>query len=268
MGEFSLLSLNTFGLPLYLGWGRLRRMAGELNRLPVTAICLQEVAQNAYVSLIQRGLADYPHQLSERHHYAPKGGLALFSRLPFAGQRFEVYQDRGAWHSISSIERAQQKGIQLASYEIENLSVFVLNTHMNANYFGVWHPANRLTQILHHQVQQLNQAIQFLPEEALVLVCGDLNFPRSSFLYEELIAHNNLLDPLAGDPRSSYRPFPLAPAKWNTSLDYVLARRPAGISFQVQADLVPIEDTSKQHPVQRFLTDHNALVLRVHWDSN
>jgi endonuclease/exonuclease/phosphatase family metal-dependent hydrolase len=267
MGEFSLLSLNTFGLPLYMGWGRLRRMARELNRLPATAICLQEVQQNAYVALLQRGLPDYPHHLFERHHFAPRGGLALFSRLPFAGRRFEVYQDRGGMFSISFIERLQHKGIQLAYFEIENLPVFVLNTHMNANYGGVWHPANHLTRILHSQVQQLNQAIHFLPQDALILICGDLNFPRNSFLYEELIAHNHLFDPLRDDPRATYRPFPLAPAKWNTSLDYVLVRRPAGMSVRAQADLLPIEDTAKQHPVQRFLTDHNALVLHVQWDS-
>lgn len=268
MGEFSLLSLNTFGIPLYLGWGRLRRMAGELNHLPVTVICLQEVQQNAYVSLIQRGLAGYPHRFSERQRYAPKGGLVLFSRLPFADWRFEVYADRGGLFSISFMESLQHKGIQLANFKLENLSVFVLNTHMNANYGGVWHPANRLTRTLHSQVKQLGRAIQSLPEDALVLVCGDLNFPRNSYLYDELIACNNLLDPLADDPRASYRPFPLAPAKWNTSLDYVLVRQPAGLRVQAQADLIPIEDSAKHHPVQRFLTDHNALVLRVLWDSN
>jgi endonuclease/exonuclease/phosphatase family metal-dependent hydrolase len=265
VGEFSLLSLNTFGLPLYLGWGRMRRMARELSRISVTAICLQEVQQNAYVALIQRGLTEYPNLLFERRLYAPRGGLVLFSRLPFAGHRFEVYQDRGAWFSISFTERLQHKGIQQANFKIGDQSVMVLNTHMNANYFGVWHPANHLTQVLHHQVQQLGQVIRSLPEEALILVCGDLNFPRNSFLYDELIAANNLFDPLASDPRSSYRPFPLAPAKWNTSLDYALVRQPPGMSLQVQADLVPIEDTLVHHPVQRFLTDHNALVLRVRW---
>ncbi len=53
MSEFSLLSLNTFGLPLYLGWERLGRMAQQLNRLSVTTICLQEIQQNAYARLVR-----------------------------------------------------------------------------------------------------------------------------------------------------------------------------------------------------------------------
>jgi len=72
MGEFSLLSLNTFGIPFYLGWGRLSRLTRELDRLHVTAICLQEIQQNAYAHLIQRGLTSYPHSAYERYRYAPK----------------------------------------------------------------------------------------------------------------------------------------------------------------------------------------------------
>lgn len=267
MGEFSLLSLNIFGVPLYLGWERLGRLAQLLNRQSVTTICLQEVQQNAYAHRMQRGLPAFPHAAYERHHYAPKGGLAIFSRLPWMGQRFDVYHERGAWHSISIADWATYKGMLLVNLEVGGVPVFVVNTHMNANYMGIWHPSNRLSMILHRQVQQVNQAIRSLPEESLVIVCGDFNFPRDSFLYEEMMAENDLFDPLADDQRPTYRPFPLVPSKWKTSLDYVLVRRPARTNFQVEADLIPIEDSAKKHPVSRFLTDHNALVLRTSWDS-
>jgi endonuclease/exonuclease/phosphatase family metal-dependent hydrolase len=265
MGEFSLLSLNTFGLPFYLGWDRLGRMAQQLNRLAVTAICLQELQQNAYARLFQRSLSDYPHAAFERHHYAPKGGLGIYSRLPFIDRRFEVYQERGAWHSLSLADWATYKGLLMAQFEICGLPVCVINTHLNANYLGVWHPSNRLTRILQHQVGQVSQAVRSLPGEALVILCGDFNFPRDSFLYEDLLASNDLLDPLAGDPRPTYRPFPLVPVKWKTSLDYVLVRRPAGVELKLQADLLPIEDPAARHPVRRFLTDHNALLLHASW---
>lgn len=263
MSEFSLLSLNTFGLPFYLGWERLGRLTRYLDVLPVTAICLQEIQQNAYAHLIQRGLPSYPHAAYERHHYAPKGGLAIFSRLPATDQRFEVYSDRGAWHSISFADWALHKGIQSVSFDVEGTPITVLNTHLNANYSGNWRSSNRLTSILHRQVQQLNLAICALPEESLIIICGDFNFPRNSFLYEELLAQNDLFDPLAEDQRATYRPFPLAPSKWNTSLDYVLVRRPAGRNFQVHADLIAMEDTTKLLPFRRFLTDHNALILHA-----
>jgi len=267
MGEFSLLSLNTFGVPFYLGWGRLSRLSGVLNRLPVMVICLQEIQQSAYMPMIQRGLSAYPYSIYERHVYAPKGGLATFSRLPVVRHYFEAYQDMGTWHSLSFPDWATYKGFLSINLEVEGMPIIVLNTHLNANYSGVWRGTNPLARIEQHQVQQLHQAIHALPEAALVIACGDFNFPRNSFLYEELMAQNNLLDPLIDDPRSSYRPFPLVSTKkWKTSLDYVLIRQPAQKNFQVQADVVEIADTEKRHPIRRFLTDHNALTLHIAWD--
>jgi endonuclease/exonuclease/phosphatase family metal-dependent hydrolase len=267
MGEFSLLSLNTFGVPLYVGWKRLGRLARELNRLSVMTICLQEIQQNAYIPMIQRGLTSYPHHISERYLYAPKGGLAVFSRLPIIQYHFEVYQDMGSWHSISFPDWATYKGILSVNLDVDGLQIIVLNTHLNANYYGVWHRANPLARIEQRQVEQLNRAIHSFSEQALVIVCGDFNFPRDSFLYEELVAPNNLLDPLINDQRPSYRPFPMVPIKWKTSLDYMLIRKPAQKNFQVQADVMVMEDTTKKSPIQRFLTDHNALTLQIIWDS-
>jgi len=263
MIEFSLLSLNTFGIPFYLGWERLGRLTRQLNELPVTALCLQEIQQNAYAYMIQRGLKSYPYFAFQRHHYAPKGGLATFSRIPYVDQTFEVYTHRGSWHSVSIADWALHKGIQKVSFELDGISFFVLNTHLNANYGGVWALTNHLTRIIYRQVVQLNEAVRSLPKNSAVIVCGDFNFPRNSFLYEELIGPNRLIDPLATDQRHTYRPFPLVPSKWKTSLDYALVRIPENNSLQVHADLIEVEDTTKKGSLSRFLTDHNALLLRI-----
>jgi endonuclease/exonuclease/phosphatase family metal-dependent hydrolase len=265
MAVFSLLSLNTFGIPFYLGLGRLRRLAGVLDSTPVNLVCLQEVQQNAYAPLIERRLSSFPYHAYERHRYAPKGGLAVFSRLPITQFQFEVYQERGNWHSISFADWALYKGILSVHLEVDGLQVLVLNTHLNANYGGVWNQVNRLSGILQSQVKQLSQAIQSVASDTLVIVCGDFNFPRSSFLYEVLMTQANLLDPLAEDPRATYRPFPLVPSKWKTSLDYALVRKPASMQCDVEGDLWIVEDTTKLVPYQRFLTDHNALLLRIRW---
>ncbi len=267
MSEFSLLSLNTFGIPFYMGWGRLKRLTRELDKISVTAICLQEVQQNAYAPLVRRGLTSYPYHVFERHRYAPKGGLAVFSCLPLARHHFEVYQDRGAWHSLSIADWALYKGILSVHLVVDGQQIVVLNTHMNANYSGLWHRENLLVQIQAHQVEQLIQTIHSISDESLLIVCGDLNFPRSTFLYDDLISGSQLIDPMADDPRSTYRPFPLVPAKWKIPLDYVLYRPPVHKDVQVHADLIEVEDSGKSHPIQRFLTDHNALLLKIVWNS-
>jgi len=266
MGDFSLLSLNTFGIPFFLSLGRLKRLAKELDQLPVETICLQEVQQNEYAPLIKNGLATFPNHCYQKHTYAPEGGLAVFSRIPVVHSNFEVYQDRGRMFSIGFADWALYKGILSVTFDVEGMPVIVMNTHMNANYSGVWHPANPLVQVELSQVRQLGRAIGSLPETSLVIVCGDFNFPRASFLYEELVKENNLLDPLVEDLRPTYRPFPLVPVKWKVPLDFVLIRQPAGKKIRVEAEIIEMEDKAKKHPVQRFLSDHNALMVSVNWE--
>jgi endonuclease/exonuclease/phosphatase family metal-dependent hydrolase len=268
MAEFSLLSLNTFGLPFFLGWERLRRITRELDRSSYDVVCLQEIQQNGYMTTLQHGLPSFPNQVSEKHIYAPKGGLAVFSRLPVAEHRFEVYQDRGIWISISISDWALYKGILSVGFDVEGLKIVVLLSHMHANYAGQWQLANPMAKTQLSQVQQLNRAIHAISEDTLVITCGDLNFPKNSFLYEELIGEDYLFDPLANDPRPTYRPFPLVPSRWKISLDHMLIRRPALTEFQIQADVIEVEDAQKYLPIQRFLTDHNALTCKIQWDSS
>ena len=264
--EFSLLSLNTFGIPFFLSWGRLVRLASELKQLGSTVICLQEIQQNAYAPLLVRHLPTYPHRAIFPHVYAPKGGLGIFSRASLICQRFEPYLDRGLRFLITFADWALFKGVLVVRLQMDGLDIFVLNTHMNANYSGDWHHQNPLALVQLRQVQKLSALLEDIPTEALTILCGDLNFPRTSFLYEELVTQNGLSDPLRDDPRPTYRPFPLVPSKWKTSLDYILYRLPQGKDFKVQADILPVEDSSQKSATRRFLTDHCALTLNVGWN--
>jgi len=265
--EFSLLSLNTFGIPFFLSFGRLERLAGELEQLGPTVICLQEIQQNVYTPLLSRRLRTYPYRAIFPHVYAPKGGLGIFSRMPLIQQRFEPYLDRGLRFFITVADWALFKGVMIAHLQIEGGNIFILNTHLNANYSGKWHHKNPLALVQLSQVKKLSALLEEMPAEALIVLCGDLNFPRTSFLYEELIGQNGLIDPLHDDPRPTYRPFPLVPSKWKTSLDYILYRQPKGGDFNIQANILPIEDSKQKIALRRFLTDHCALKLKIKWES-
>ena len=264
--EFSLLSLNSFGVPFFLSWGRLARLARELEDLATTVICLQEIQQNAYVPLLARRLEAYPYQAIFPHVYAPKGGLGTFSRLPLASKFFEPYRDRGLRWLITFSDWALYKGVLVTQLRIQELEILILNTHLNANYSGDWRHNNPLARVQHSQVQQLTHLVSQMPADALVILCGDFNFPRTAFLYEELTLQAGLTDPLLTDPRPTYRPFPLIPSKWKTSLDYLFLRIPQGKDINLQADIVPVEDSTQTRPFGRFLSDHNALTLKISWN--
>jgi hypothetical protein len=260
-------SLNTFGIPFFLSWGRLVRLARQLDLLGPTVICVQEIQQNAYISLLNRYLPTYPHHAIFPHVYAPKGGLGIFSRVPLIQKRFDPYLDRGLRFFITFADWALFKGVLTAHLQIDGLDVFVLNTHLNTNYIGYWHQKNPLTLVQRRQVQILSGLLREIPVEALAVVCGDLNFPRATFLYKELVTQNGLFDPLRDDPRLTYRPFPLIPSSWKTSLDYILLRIPQDKEFIVRADIQPVEDSSQKSALGRFLTDHCALKLNICWNS-
>ena len=51
MPAFSLLTLNSFGLPFFLGWRRMGILARELNQRDDTVLCLQEIQHDAYVPM-------------------------------------------------------------------------------------------------------------------------------------------------------------------------------------------------------------------------
>lgn len=263
--ELSLLSLNTFGIPFYLSWGRLARMARELEGFGTTVICLQEIQQNAYVPVLTDRLKIYPYQAIFPHIYAPKGGLGTFSRLPLTEAYFEPYRDRGLQWLITFSDWSLFKGMLVTHLQLQGEEIVILNTHMNANYSGDWSRTNPLALTQYRQVQQLTQLIDKLPTDALVILCGDFNFSRTAYLYEELVSQNGLIDPLQHDSRPTYRPFPLVPSRWKTSLDYIFLRFPRNKEYNVQANIAAVEELTQKNPIKRFLTDHCALTLNISW---
>ncbi len=264
MPRFSLLSVNTFGLPLFLAWVRLEHLAQMLASYGTTVLCLQEIQQNAYIPLLRRWLPQYAHLALQRNRFAPTGGLVTCSQMPLASSQFVAYQNRGRQWSAGFGDWALRKGILCSEIEIETQRIIVLNTHLQANYGGGWHPKNAFARIQRDQARELAAMIRAQPTDALVIACGDFNFPRGVPLYEEFVQQSGVTDPLARDPRPTYRPLPLMSSKWAIPLDYVFMRGLAGTA-QVRADILPLENSNARWPHQRFLTDHSAVILEVMW---
>lgn len=268
MPELTLLSLNTFGLPLFLGWNRLGRLTRELDHYPASVICLQEIQQNAYVPLLLRNLPDYPHHAFELSWFAPSGGLFTAARAPLHANKFVPYQNRGRPFGAGIADWALNKGVLESTFSVGGARVIVMNTHLHANYRGNWDEDDALTRIQRDQVYHLAEMVRAQPRDALVIVCGDFNFPRGTSLYRELVDAAELEDPLAEDTRPTYRPLPLmTTTKWSLPIDFVLLRRATWHDLEVRADIVHIEDSTRTLAPRRFLTDHNALTLHVHWYS-
>jgi endonuclease/exonuclease/phosphatase family metal-dependent hydrolase len=265
MTSFSLLSLNTFGVPFYLSLGRIKRLALELNRIAPSLICLQEIQQNAYLPLLQHNLTAFSHLAYFRNRFAPKGGLftASVSAHPIVKSYFYPFPNQGHLLSIGFSDWALNKGILMTNLEVDKRCFVVMNTHLQANYLGDWRQSNSQAQIQLEQVKYLGELIRAQPNDAWVIVCGDFNFPRHSPAYQQMISQSGLVDAHADDPKPTYQPFPLISTKWRTSLDFIFYQKPIADESVVTADIIPVVNSTAHQAYQRFLTDHHALVLTI-----
>jgi endonuclease/exonuclease/phosphatase family metal-dependent hydrolase len=265
MSSFSLLTLNSFGLPFFLGWRRMRKLADELNHRDTTVICLQEIQQDVYIPVLRKRLSNFPNQCFKQNVFAPMGGLVTASRLPFTHYEFLPFPNRGRLLSIGFSDYALQKGVMIARLDVEKQPVIVMNTHIHANYLGDWQKGNKLAQIQSDQVNYLAEQASAQPKDALVIICGDFNFPRNTFLYEILANMNGFVDPLKDDPRPTYKPVSLLASKWSVTLDFIFYRKPDNIGMKIEADILSIEHAQGRNSYSKFLSDHCALTINAVW---
>ena len=265
MPSFSLLTLNSFGLPFFLGLRRMGILANELNQRNDTILCLQEIQQDIYLPLLRKKLTRFPNQSYQKNVFAPMGGLLTASRQPFTRVEFLPFPNRGKLFSIGFADWALRKGVLLSELNLDGMRVIVLNTHIHANYTGQWSRESILARIQYDQVHYLAELAQAQPLDAFVIICGDFNFPRNTFLYEELAGISGFVDPLHNNPRPTYRPVSFLASKWSVTLDFIFYHKPDKISGDVDADIFPIENSRAKHASSRFLSDHSALNLTAHW---
>ena len=265
MAEFSLLTLNTFGIPFFISHPRIKRIAVKLNQLAPSVLCLQEIQQNAYLTPLRDHLTHYSHFAYFHNFIAPKGGLftATASTVQVVMSNFFPYPNQGRPISIGFSDWALNKGVLVVHLQVNECSYVIMNTHLQANYLADWRPSNTQTKIQLDQVNYLAELARAQPDDAWVIVCGDFNFPHVAPAYELMVSQSGLTDPLLDDPRPTYQPFPLVSARWQTSLDYIFYRKPKGETIEVTADIIPIENSSARWSFQRFLTDHHALTLTI-----
>ncbi|MBI5666529.1 MAG: endonuclease/exonuclease/phosphatase family protein [Chloroflexi bacterium] len=266
MVSLTLLTFNCFGAPGFSTRHRLRRLAEELNRAAYDIVCLQEVQTHRYRRLFaDQCRSAYPHQAYQPFIHAPMGGLLTLARQPLEATQFTLYRERGLWYTPAVTDWILHKGILATRWQAEDVPVVILNTHLTANYTGDWSRNNPFARQEQGELMQLAEAVQAQPTAALVIACGDFNVPRGSWLYESFLAATGMTDPLAGDTRPTFRPHRGMGARYAAPIDFTFVRVPAGRVFTLDSELRYQDRVHGSRP--RHLSDHNAVELRVKWES-
>ena len=262
---FSLLTFNCFGGINWTTPRRLRSLARELRALAPSTVCLQEVQSNLALRLLLRLADDYPGHAYLRGLSAPFGSLLVLSRTPLHSPHYIRYTNQGAWLGPTVMDQLTKKGMLLSRTQQSGQSIIVINTHLVANYMANWRRDSRAARDQESQLRQLAAVVQEQPQEAIVLVAGDFNIPRGSWLYSEFLAHSGLVDPLADDMRPTYRPFPGVPVRYALPIDFVFVRTPPGLAVQTETDFCFGEQCSYVGGGQGYLSDHLGVLVRLTW---
>lgn len=267
--QFNIVTLNAFGVPSGRTRQRLRTIARELNDRALHAVCLQEVQFQRYVPVLASAFTNFPHASWEPHLYAPKGGLMTLTRASQVSAHFIPFEDRGWFLGPTLADRMLHKGMLICTVPHGNIFVTLINTHLAANYSGNWERSNRYAKLEAAQLKQLARVVNEQPAEHVVVVAGDFNIPRYSWLYDEFLASTHLHDPLGEMAEPTYRPHALLPstvaAALSVAIDHALVRVPEGLALSyasaiILQDKVTLVDGRRDH-----LSDHYGIHLRLEW---
>jgi endonuclease/exonuclease/phosphatase family metal-dependent hydrolase len=270
MTTFKLLTLNCFGVPTTQTRRRLLTLADELNRAEYNVVCLQEVQSHIYRKLLLGACTAYPSSAYQPFVHAPKGGLLTLSRHPIREGSFTQFKERGSLASTAAADWILHKGILYTRLNVNGTLVTILNTHLNANYRGDWDKYNHYTRFEKAQLDQIATYVNAQPHNSLVIVAGDFNIPRKSWLYEEFISATGVIDPLADDVRPTFR-VPLGlPNRYAHPIDFAFVRLPKTDpnvrNVKVSADLCFEDKVPLVGGGRAFLSDHYAVELRLNWE--
>jgi endonuclease/exonuclease/phosphatase family metal-dependent hydrolase len=261
--------MNCLGLPVPMPG--LRRRLGALGRTLAAAsadfACLQEVGRWRHLPLLRHDEDRWPHAIALPYPYAPKGGLVTLARMPVATTSFHAFRERGRTASLHATERYQGKGVLAVSLTVEDQPVMVLNTHLSANYRARWSYSDPYAKVERAQLHEITEVLHTIPAETLVLVAGDFNVPRGSWLYDEFMGLNDLHDPLGASTEPTYRPMPGMPARAAQALDHILVRAPTGLVVDAEAELCFRDQVWLAHGALGYLSDHLGVRLTLRWEA-
>ena len=267
MATLSLLTFNTFAI---LNWDtpfRVSALAQELTKLEAQVVCLQEIHQHLFRRTLTAATPYHVDAIHAPKRGRPRGGLLTLSRLPVVNHHYVPFVEQGRWYHLEIMDRLLDKGILVAHYEVAGLPIIVVNTHIIANYAADYGRNGRPALRQQLQLRQLATAIQEFPAEAMIILVGDFNLPRGSWLYEEFLAESGMEDTLVGDPRPTYRPLPGVPAHYALPIDFVFVRQPKQVQVKYSSTHCLDRPVRLVGTYNNFLSDHLGILSEFHLDA-
>ena len=175
-------------------------------------------------------------------------------------RRYVVYRVRTA-RARPRVDWFLRKGLLITRFEIASQPVTVVNTHLTANSDGDWSRTNRYSAALRAELHQLAEVLSTVDGNVPMLVMGDFNVPRDSWLLDEFLEMTGLDDVMAGDTRPTYRPTPRL--RTTQAIDHLLVRPSPSHRVVAHPKLAFEEPISLPDNRSVHLSDHYGIESQI-----
>ncbi len=171
---------------------RHRRLAEKMNESNADVLMLQEILTQPQLRIFKKHLFKYPFLVYEPFIVGPKGGVAIFSKTPIQKHTYTAFSKKGSFFNKSFIWKFLKNGILVA--ECSEFPLVLINTHTTANFDWDWSKTNRFMPVIESQLKQISQLIDMYKKNYSIILCGDFNIDKPSYIYKEFIQHTKLED--------------------------------------------------------------------------
>jgi endonuclease/exonuclease/phosphatase family metal-dependent hydrolase len=245
-----ILTFNT----LYKGdaRARIRALGSVIEESDYDIVCLQEMWFPPNLALLRSLTPSYRHAAHGVRSPLIVGGLAVLSRVPIVGYRYARFPWRGPLRK----ELLSRKGVLTTRLCIDDQFLTVVNVHLSANTKADWSRAQPFTKVQQAELRDAASAVRRIDSGEPVVMVGDFNVPRESWLFDEFVTASGLVDTFEGSPEPTYRPTPSWPG---AALDQVLVS--SGLS--ATPELVLKDSVRLADGRTAYLSDHYGIGATV-----
>jgi endonuclease/exonuclease/phosphatase family metal-dependent hydrolase len=198
----SLLSFNTFGTLFFAPdiLKRLKTFAYIVNESDIDVICLQEIATHYHFHTLEKLLTKYPYSAHKKTLFGPKGGLAIFSKLPIKDVQYDSFASLGSLTMYTQLLRNGILSVTLQDYPLR-----ICNTHLISDFEYEASKKNRYYKYVYGQVQE---SAEFMKEQSstenTTLLAGDFNMTKEDPAYAEFLKISGAVDVYAKETKPTY----------------------------------------------------------------
>lgn len=262
--KFSLITFNTLGTPFFAPHitQRYKKIASLFNISDATVICLQEVTTYYHLTLLQKQLTNYPYHCYQKFIYGPKGGLAIFSKIPLENCAFNRFTALGKLTNIAFYTRLLRNGV--LSCQLKGTKTTILTTHLLCDFHFDKAPGNRLYPIVQKQIEDIIAQInQLQAKDHNIFLCGDFNIQKHTQLYKHLLKETKLKDTFADNNKATYDhnriPYKFF-VKKDAQIDYLFYHGKKPHVTLTKKDVVLGKKETLANGKKYFLSDHIGLM--------